>query len=104
MRSRRELSTCQHIELVRAEVPGLSALTQCFFSPRLDLPKNCSSCRSVHRFAGVEMRKLGETDGHYGRREYGVSHAPEIGQRFFENIFVVQSGNDNHLAVELNAA
>jgi len=50
------------------------------------------------------MRELRESNRHYCRRENAFAHAPQIGQRFLQNLLVVEAGNDDHLAMELYSA
>src|ERR1700737_2466807 len=50
------------------------------------------------------MRKLGEPDRNDGGRQHCVAHVPEVGQRFLENLLVVESRNDDHLAMKLYSA
>ena len=58
----------------------------------------------VHRLAVIEMRELRDADGDERHRHHGIAQIPEVRERLFEHVTVIQTGDDHHLPVKLDAA
>src|SRR5207237_1423347 len=99
-----QLALREHVELVGSKHPRPSPLMPGSPAAVLHLLENSARGFAIHLLTGIEMRELGETHGHHRGGENGVTHVPEIRQRFLQYLLVVQSRHDHHLTVELNSA
>src|SRR5204862_2548538 len=93
----------EQIQLVRPVHPAIATFGESTLLPALDGVEDASRVFGIHRPAGVEVRELGDAYRHQRDAQHRLLERPEITQRLFEHVGIVEAWDDDDLAVELNA-